>query len=170
MFVGDRRIQQQWSMLGVWYRLADATCIVLGLLSATRDVLTTMVEHYVVAAAVAIIVYLLIAELGGLYRSWRGVSAGREILGVSTSWACTVFFLLALAFAAKYTDQFSRISTADVVPGHALADRACPERPRAGAAITVAMGLQDASGSRSSASPNWDSNWRATSRIRPRWG
>jgi putative colanic acid biosynthesis UDP-glucose lipid carrier transferase len=110
MFVGDRRIQQQWSMLGVWYRLADAICIVLGLLLATWRELSTMVEHYVIAAAVAIIVYSLLAELGGMYRSWRGVSAGREILGVAACWACTVFSLLTLAFATKYTDQFSRIS------------------------------------------------------------
>ncbi len=112
MFDGVRRIQQQWSILGAWYRLADAICIVLGLLLATRCELSTMGEHYAIVAAVAIIVYGLLAEVGGMYRRWRGVSAGREVVGVAASWACTVFSLLALAFAVKYTDQFSRISTA----------------------------------------------------------
>ncbi len=110
MVVGVRRIHQQWSVLAVWYRLADAVCIALGLLLATRREPGTGAEHYIIAAAVAIIVYSLLADLGGLYRSWRGVSASREIFGVAASWACTVFALLALAFAAKYTAEFSRIS------------------------------------------------------------
>jgi putative colanic acid biosysnthesis UDP-glucose lipid carrier transferase len=50
--------------------------------------------------------------LGGMYRSWRGVSASREIVGVAASWGCTVFVLLVLGFATKYTAQFSRVSSA----------------------------------------------------------
>jgi putative colanic acid biosysnthesis UDP-glucose lipid carrier transferase len=107
-----RRIHQQWSILGAWYRLADAICVAIGLLLAIRFDWSVISEQYVTAAAVAIIVYGLFAELGGMYRSWRGVSAGREIVGVTGSWACTVFALLALGFATKYTAQFSRISSA----------------------------------------------------------
>ena len=46
-----------------------------------RHRLTTNLDHYVIAAAVAIIVYGLLAELGDMYRSWRGVSAHREAVG-----------------------------------------------------------------------------------------
>jgi putative colanic acid biosynthesis UDP-glucose lipid carrier transferase len=97
-------------VLGVWYRLADAVCIALGLLLALRTGLSTTVEHHVIAAAVVIIVYGFIAELSGMYRSWRGVSAGREILGVLASWTCAMFTLLVLAFITKRTEEFSRAS------------------------------------------------------------
>jgi putative colanic acid biosynthesis UDP-glucose lipid carrier transferase len=48
------------------------------------------------------------AEIGGMYRSWRGVSVHREIVGTLFCWGCTCVFLLVLAFVAKRTDEFSR--------------------------------------------------------------
>jgi putative colanic acid biosynthesis UDP-glucose lipid carrier transferase len=110
MFSGSRQIHQQWSIMGLWYRLVDALCIVAGLLIAVSGGLTITIEHYVIAAALAIIAYYLVAELGGLHRSWRGVSIEREILGVLMCWACALFVLLATAFATKHTAEFSRIS------------------------------------------------------------
>ena len=52
-----RRIHQHWSLLGAWYRLADALGIALALaISVYRRPIGT-VDHYAAAAAVAIIVY-----------------------------------------------------------------------------------------------------------------
>ena len=106
----NHRIYQQWSVQGVWYRLSDALCIVGGLAVAVVRGRTTTVDHYIIAAAVAIIVYYLLAEMGGLYRSWRGVSAHREAVGVLFGWGCTLVVLLALGFITQHTGEFSRIS------------------------------------------------------------
>jgi putative colanic acid biosynthesis UDP-glucose lipid carrier transferase len=57
---------------------------------------------------VAIIIDGMAAEIGGMYRSWRGVSVHREIVGTLFCWGCTCVFLLVLAFVAKRTDEFSR--------------------------------------------------------------
>ncbi len=105
-----RRIYQQWSIRGAWYRLSDALCIVAGLVIAVQRGLTTSIEHYVIVAAVAIIVYYLLAEIGDMYRSWRGVSAHREAVGTLLSWGAASVILLALGFATKRTAEFSRIS------------------------------------------------------------
>ena len=166
---GSRRIHQQWSILGVWYRLADAICIALGLVLGMRCDLSAMSEHYVIAAAVAIIVYSLLAEMGGMYRSWRGVSAGREIVGVAASWACTVFSLLALALRHEVHGRVLAHFDGDVVPGHAAADRAGRTTTRWIQRLLLRWGYKR-NDSPSSASTNWDSNWRGTSRLRPRWG
>ena len=106
-----RRIHQQWSIRGVWYRVSDALCIVAGLAIALSRGLTTRIEHYIIVAAAAIIVYGLLAEMGDMYRSWRGVSAHREAVGTVLSWGATAIILLALAFVTKHTAEFSRIST-----------------------------------------------------------
>jgi len=106
----QRHIKQQWSFLGVWYRLSDALCIVAALVVAVHRGLTTTIEHYMIAAAVAIFVYGMLAELGGMYRSWRGVSIHREIAGTLFNWGCALVPLLTLGFATKHTAEFSRVS------------------------------------------------------------
>ncbi len=103
------RIYQQWSIRGAWYRLSDAVCIAIALVIA-MDRVATSLEHYMIVAAAAIIIFGLTAEVGGMYRSWRGVSAHREIVGLMFAWGITVIILLALGFALKYTDVFSRTS------------------------------------------------------------
>ncbi len=103
------RIYQQWSIRGAWYRLSDALCIVAAMVIAI-DPVSTSLEHYVIAAAAAIIIFSLTAEIGGMYRSWRGVSAHREIVGLMFAWGAAVIILLALGFALKHTEIFSRTS------------------------------------------------------------
>lgn len=109
--MSDRHlIQQQWSLLGLWYRLADALCITLGLIISLQRGLTTTANLYVTVAAVAIVVFYLLAEAGGLYRSWRGVSVNRELFGALACWGCSLAVLLTLGFLTKHTAEFSRIS------------------------------------------------------------
>ena len=103
------RIYQQWSIRGAWYRLSDALCIVAAMVIA-MDPVSTSIEHYMIAAAAAIIIFSLTAEIGGMYRSWRGVSAHREIVGLMFAWGAAVIILLALGFALKHTEIFSRTS------------------------------------------------------------
>jgi putative colanic acid biosynthesis UDP-glucose lipid carrier transferase len=48
------------------------------------------------------------AEIGGMYRSWRGVSIHREIVGTMFCWGCTCAVLLVLGFMARRTNEYSR--------------------------------------------------------------
>jgi putative colanic acid biosysnthesis UDP-glucose lipid carrier transferase len=105
-----RHIYQQWSLQGVWCRLADALCIIVGLAVAVHNGLTTSIDHYIIAGAVAIIVFGFLAEMSGLYGSWRGVSIHREAVGVLLAWGSTLVTLLAFGFVTHHTDEFSRIS------------------------------------------------------------
>lgn len=105
-----RHIHQQWSIRGAWYRLSDALCIVVGLMIAMVGRQTTSTDRYILTGAVAIIVFYLLAEIGDMYRSWRGVSAHREAVGAIFWWSGTAAILLTLGFATKHTAEFSRIS------------------------------------------------------------
>jgi putative colanic acid biosysnthesis UDP-glucose lipid carrier transferase len=107
-----RSIHQHWSLLGAWYRLADALGIALALAISVYHRPVGAIEHYVIAAAVAIIVYGMLAEVGDMYRSWQGVSAHREAMGTLVCWAATATTLLAIGFVTKRTAEFSRLSVA----------------------------------------------------------
>jgi len=104
-----RVIQQHRSLQWAWYRIADALCISIGLLVALRNGPSTTTEHYLIAAGAAIVIYYLLAEIAGLYRSWRGVSVHREAAGVFFVWSFTLAILLALGFATKRSAEFSRL-------------------------------------------------------------
>jgi putative colanic acid biosynthesis UDP-glucose lipid carrier transferase len=67
-------------------------------------------DRYTIVATLAVIVFYLFAEMGQMYRSWRGVSVHREALGALVCWALTLMTLLTLGFLGKHTAQFSRIS------------------------------------------------------------
>jgi putative colanic acid biosysnthesis UDP-glucose lipid carrier transferase len=107
-----RRIQQQWSPAGVLYRVTDAVCIACGILIASREAQArwTTTDHYVLAGLSAIILYYLVAELSGMYRSWRGVSTEREIVTVLFAWGFTLVLLLIWGFLVKHTQEFSRLA------------------------------------------------------------
>jgi putative colanic acid biosynthesis UDP-glucose lipid carrier transferase len=104
------RIHQQWSVLGLLYRLADGCCIAAGLALAARHGPPLSDEHYWIAWAAAIIIYYLVAELAGVYRSWRGVSTEREMVCALVSWGSTLVALLALRLATEHVAEFSRLS------------------------------------------------------------
>lgn len=108
---GQQHIYQNWSVWGVWYRLADAICIVVALAISVQRGLATTLDHYVIAAAIAIIVYYLLAEIGDMYRSWNGVSENREAIGTLICWGLTWMTLVFTAFATKHSAEFSRLST-----------------------------------------------------------
>jgi putative colanic acid biosysnthesis UDP-glucose lipid carrier transferase len=110
--MSDRqRIHQNWSLWGVWYRIADAVAIVAGLAISVQRGLATTVDHYIIVAALAIIIYSLLAEIGDMYRNWHGVSENREAAGTAICWACVWLALLFVGFATKHTAEFSRVSS-----------------------------------------------------------
>src|SRR4051794_6833458 len=80
-----RRIHQQVSDLGSLYRMADAVSVAGGL-SLAIWIVGGVQADYLLPSATAIIVHYLVAEVGGMYRSWRGVSRNREAFAVLGAW------------------------------------------------------------------------------------
>ena len=107
-----RHIHQHWPSVGVLYRATDAMCIVAGLAIGSLEAQArwTTTEHYMLAGLSAIILYYFVAELSGMYRSWRGVSTQREIYSLLFVWIFTSFLLLSLGFITKHTEEFSRLA------------------------------------------------------------
>mgnify|MGYP002622909782 CR=1 FL=1 len=110
MSAATRRIHDHWSMLGALNRLCDGACIVAGLAVAFWIRPGWPLEPYYLAAALAIIGFYLLAELTGLYRSWRAAAAEQELFCVLLTWALTFPLLLAAGFATKHSEVFSRLS------------------------------------------------------------
>jgi putative colanic acid biosysnthesis UDP-glucose lipid carrier transferase len=107
-----RRIHQQWSPGGVLFRTTDALCVIAGLVvvSLEPQAAWTTTEHYFLVGLSTIVLYYFVAELSGMYRSWRGVSTQREIVTLLSVWVFTAFFLLGWGFATKHTEEFSRLA------------------------------------------------------------
>jgi putative colanic acid biosynthesis UDP-glucose lipid carrier transferase len=63
------------------------------------------------ASAIAVFVFHLVAEVNGLYRSWRGAPLRDEIWQVIGVWACVPPVLLILAFVTKTSEDYSRFIT-----------------------------------------------------------
>lgn len=92
------RIHQSRSLLDGLYRLIDAACIVAGLWIGLYWSGRQLSETLLLAACATTIVYYLVAEMSGLYRGWRGVSADRELVCVLTTWAPTLAAVLLGSF------------------------------------------------------------------------
>ena len=104
MVVGSRQIHQHWSYLGAAHRLIDGASIILGLWLASHY--APWHKHfYIEAGALAMIVYGAVAELGGIYRSWRGASIRREIIAALFTWGCTLLLVTAGSFFLKRLQQ-----------------------------------------------------------------
>jgi putative colanic acid biosynthesis UDP-glucose lipid carrier transferase len=96
---GLRHIHTSRSLLGVLHRVSDALAIVLGLVAG--DLISWYGGTYRDAFAVAatsVALFLLVAELTGLYRSWRGVPVERELGCAVLTW----LYVAPLVLAAKY--------------------------------------------------------------------
>lgn len=92
-----RRIHQQFSLLGSFYRLVDLGCIAGGLALALWWTGKPAEPFYLTCAA-ALLIFLPAAELTGLYRSWRGVSVDREMGQGVLTWALALTCLLGFEY------------------------------------------------------------------------
>jgi putative colanic acid biosynthesis UDP-glucose lipid carrier transferase len=103
-----RRIHQQFSILGSLYRLADAASIAGGLSLAVWTTGSPPAD-YLLPGAVAIIVHYLVAEIGGMYRSWRGVSGDREAIAALSTWVAAFALAATIGFASGRLAGFPRV-------------------------------------------------------------
>jgi putative colanic acid biosynthesis UDP-glucose lipid carrier transferase len=101
MATAPRSIQQPVSLVGLFYRLVDLASIAGGWVLAER-LTSPIAVDYVLATAVAVVAHTLLAEVTGLYRSWRGASTCREVWCTFITWSLALATALALAWAADY--------------------------------------------------------------------
>lgn len=63
------------------------------------------------AMLAAVLIFLLIAEANGLYRSWRGVALRHELQHTVATWFLATPILLFAAFLTETSEEYSRIGT-----------------------------------------------------------
>ncbi len=87
----------------------DALIIGLVLVEAVTLYRTVWDPRYGIAVLVAAIVFLLVAEVAGLYRPWRGETFKLQFFQILFVWSTTFFVLLLLAYAFQTSGFYSRI-------------------------------------------------------------
>ena len=99
--------------LDTLFRVSDALCIVVGFWFAADVFPRVNVDGSLfLATAITCLVFLLVGELTGLYRGWRGVATYREVAAACLNWLYSLGVLLAVGFLTRYTDQLSRLALA----------------------------------------------------------
>src|SRR3954470_1134247 len=114
-----RRIHQQISILGSLCRLADAASVASGLYFAVWA-MSSVHTDLLLPGAAAIIVHYMVAELGGMYRSWRGVSTNREVVAVLSTWLVALAVLVGIGFASGRFVDVPRVILGTWLLGTAL--------------------------------------------------
>jgi putative colanic acid biosynthesis UDP-glucose lipid carrier transferase len=92
------------------HRLVDAAVICLAVRAAVGYTHGARLPDVLTIAAATILVYHVVAELSGLYRSWRGSRVRREIACVLITWGYAVPVLLGMGLVTQYNAQFSYTS------------------------------------------------------------
>jgi putative colanic acid biosynthesis UDP-glucose lipid carrier transferase len=106
----NRGISYSESLLFSLHRLIDAAIICLSVAFALRHTHQATMADLLTVAATSIIVHHVVAELTGLYRSWRGTRLRNEIVCVVIAWTYTVPVLLGLGLLTQYNAEFSYIT------------------------------------------------------------
>lgn len=108
MTLPARHIHQHFSCSSSLLRLADAASVAGGLLLALRFAGGVAAE-YALEGAAAVIVHYFVAEFSGMYRSWRGASTEREIVGAIAAWSGSFAILTALGLATGRLAELPRL-------------------------------------------------------------
>lgn len=103
----SRGISFHESLLFSFNRLLDAAAICLAASVALARTPGSDLSDLLTVAAATILGYHVMAELGGLYRSWRGSRLRREIMCVLMTWAYTAPILLGVGLVTQYNAHFS---------------------------------------------------------------
>ena len=104
MATDHRRITQHSSLLGVIVRATDSLGIVASLYLVAYALEVVVDSHALLAIASALVVFNLVAEITGLYRSWHGVAVERELLCSTLTWSAAVPLLLLAGFVTDALD------------------------------------------------------------------
>jgi putative colanic acid biosynthesis UDP-glucose lipid carrier transferase len=109
---GERgHLRSYESALTLVQRLADAGWIVLAQYIGCWIYNQAWIQTNTVAALVAVLAFHFVAELNGLYRSWRGAPMKGEVFQAIAAWAIAAPVILFVAFITKTSSSYSRVAT-----------------------------------------------------------
>ncbi len=102
-------LKQNASNLELLQRALDVAVIALAMLLSLglRDIAPN--TEYGFLTLLAVLIYVLLASVKVMYRSWRTESLASEVWGVVVVWVATVVVLVVLGFASKTSSDFSRV-------------------------------------------------------------
>jgi len=103
-------IRSHYGKLRLLVRLADAAAIVAALWLACAIYGHAWGPRHTIAAGLAALVFQVVGDTVGVTRPWRSAPMRQEIGRLLATWALTVPALLAVAFFAKASEEFSRVT------------------------------------------------------------
>jgi putative colanic acid biosynthesis UDP-glucose lipid carrier transferase len=89
------------------HQLLDAAVIMISVHVALTHTDTATLQDVLTVATATVLVFHVVAELSGLYRSWRGSRLRREIACVLLTWSYSVPILLGAGLLTQYNAHFS---------------------------------------------------------------
>ncbi len=98
----SRGIAEHASPIDSVHRLFDGLLIALCMMWALDFTPGVTMDEWLALSAAAILVHHAVAELSGLYRSWRGSRIRRELYCILITWAYAVPVLLGLGLLTTY--------------------------------------------------------------------
>jgi putative colanic acid biosynthesis UDP-glucose lipid carrier transferase len=101
-------IRPHSSKLTILQRFTDVAIIVMSLVLCGKALDIELHQSYLFAVSLAVICFLLFAEIKSLYHSWRFDSLRNEITHVLIIWVSVIFALILLAFLTKTSMVYSR--------------------------------------------------------------
>ncbi|MGC1508136.1 undecaprenyl-phosphate glucose phosphotransferase [Ketobacter sp.] len=108
-------LREHYWMTGILQRLADSGAVFLSALMALWICSKLFADYqldyskYSILIFLSIVLSILVFSRFDIYRSWRGISKGREIRILIAAWASVFAILACVSFATKTGDQYSRI-------------------------------------------------------------
>lgn len=103
----SRGISFHESLFYSLHRLADAAVICVVVRFAIGQTAETGLPELLTISAATILAHHVVAELSGLYRSWRGTRLPREIGCVLLTWCYTVPVLLGIGLVTRHNADYS---------------------------------------------------------------
>ncbi len=99
-------------LVSALFKLFDALAIYLSLQVALQAYSYVANKPlYIFLDIVAVAIFLIVAEVLNLYRSWRNIPFAYEATLVTTTWVIAALVLLVGLYATKQSENFSRLAT-----------------------------------------------------------
>ena len=105
-------IRQYTSGLSILHLTIDALLIAVCMIFTLAFFSVELSADYLLLITLAVLNFLFVAEIRGLYQSWRVSSLVEEFWYLSVVWSVVVIGLLALGFMLKVSADFSRLVVA----------------------------------------------------------
>ncbi len=102
-------IKQYSSGLSLLQLTVDALLIAVCMIIALELLSIALSADYLLLITLAVLAFLFVAEVRGLYQSWRVSSLTEEFWSLSVIWSVVIVCLLALGFVLKISADFSRL-------------------------------------------------------------